>query len=329
MTFCKQLVAFAGISFFSSAMLPAGEALAFGQQWRPAPGFGPAQMGSYTRIANTPNFRPHGAARPTMYRSFSRSQRSYQPRSYQPRPYQDRLVAAQQHRMYRGAFPPGGGFLPQQPRMTAAGYPAPGWSTPYPQMVQPWGFQIPMFARQFAWRPAEQPWIARNPMPRQAQPQYRVRSVPQTVGFRPTGPAAAPVVGSWRPAVRPVPVVRPQHGYQRYAARPPITPAGREAMFRTAPRDSHPVPGPHFAGLDRAPVQVGPGYWRPQAALPAAAWQQHGHFRPQAYGRRVVEKAQVASAKAQTRFTRDNLPGWVTTYQDSGYEGSCSSCSGS
>lgn len=336
MTFAKQLIAFGGMIFLGGAMLPTGEAFAFGQQWRPAPGYGMPQVGSHGRIANSPSFRPHSAARPAMNRSLNRPRRPHQQRSYRPLPYQQQFFAAQRYPMYPGAGPAGGGFYPQQPRAMAAGYPAPGWSSPFANMAQPWGFQMPMFTRQFAWRPAEQPWVARNPMPqqaqpryRQAQPQYRVTTMPQAVGFRQAGSGAAPAVGSWRPAVQPSPAVRPQYAYQRYATRPPVTPAGRQSMFRTAPRSGYPMPGARIAGLGRAPVQAPPGNWRPQAAAPADGWRSSRSFRPQGYGRSVADKAEVASGREGSGFTRDNLPGWVTTYQDSGYEGACSWCSGS
>ena len=328
MRFGKQLIAFGGIIFLTGAVLTGGEAHAFGQQWRPAPGFGSAQVGSYGRIANTPSFRPHGAAQPTAYRSFNRPQRPYQQHAYLPRPYQPQSFAAQQYPMYRGgAGLAGGGVYPPQPR--TAYHPSSGWPSPFAGMMQPWGPQMPMFTRQYAWRAAEQPWQVRKQVPRQRQPQYRVRTAPQTVGFRPLGPGFGPAVGSWRPAVQPAPLVRPHYAYQRYAARPPVNAAGRQGGFRTAPRQGYPMPSARIAGINPAPVQAGPGYWRPQAAAQAAAWHSGRSFRPQAYGRSVAHKAEEAAGKQGTGFTRDNLPGWVTTYGDSGYEGSCSWCSGS
>jgi len=328
MTFGKQLIALGGIVFFCGALLPTGEALAFGQQWRPAPGFGAARIGSHDRVANTPSFRPHSAARPTIQRSFNRvQQRPYRQHSYQPWPHQPPFYAAQRYPAYRGgAAPVGGGFYPQLPHAQAVGYRAPGWSAPFAGMMQPWGLQMPMFTRQFAWRPADQPWRTRNVMPRYAQPQYRVRAaVPQQVGFRTGNPAYVPVAGSWRPAVR------PQYAYQRYGSRPQVMATGLQPGFRAAHSRNYSVPGARrIAGADPVPLQTGwVGHWRPQAGMPAAAWHTKRSFRPQAYGRSVAEKVDVASRRERSDFTRDNLPGWVTTYQDSGHEDACSWCSGS
>lgn len=336
MRFGKHLIAFGGIALLSGAMLPAEEAWAFGQQWRPAPGIGSVRTASYDRIANMPSFRPHSAARPTIQRSLSPAQRrpysqgSYQ-RPYSQGLYQRPFYAAQQHPAYfGGVMPVGAGFYPQPPRASTAGYRAPGWSAPFAGMMQPWGLQMPMFTRQFAWRQAEQPWLARDAMPRQAQPRNRVTALPQTAGFRTGSPGfAVPVAGSWRPAVRPAPAIRPQYADRWYAARPSVNTAGRQPSFTTTPRKPHRLPGAHIAGVDSAPVQTGPGYWRPQAGAPAAAWRSNRSFRPQSYGRRLADKLDAAPGKGGSEFTRDNLPGWVTTYQDNGYEGACSWCSGS
>ena len=227
-------------------------------------------------------------------------------------------------------MPVGAGFYPQQLHAMTTGYRAPGWSAPFAGMMQPWGLQMPMFTRQFAWRQAEQPWLARNAMPRQAQPRNRVRTVPQTVGFRAPGPrSAVPVAGSWRPQVRPAPAVRPQYAYKKYAARPSIDVASSRWNFATAPRTAHPLPGARIASVEPTPVRAAPGYWRPQAGAPTTAWRSKKAFRPRAYGRSVADKVDVASGREGSGFTRDHLPGWVTTYQDTTYEGTCSWCSGS
>lgn len=329
MTFGKHLIAFGGFVFMSGVMLPAEEAWAFGQQWRPAAGLGSVPTGSYERIANMPSFRPHSAARPAIHRSFSRAQqRPYSHAAYRTRPHQRPFYATQHGPAYRGVMPVGAGFYPQPLHAMTNTYPVPGWSAPFAGMMQPWGLRMPMFARQFAWRQAEQPWLARDATPRQVQPRNRVRAVPHTVGFRaPDTRSAVPVAGSWRPAVRPAPAVRPQYAYKWYAARPSIDVPGSRSGFTAAPRKAQPLPGARIASAETTPA--GSGYWRPQAGAPTTAWRSKSAFRPRAYGRSVAEKVDVASAREGSRFTHDQLPGWVTTYQDTTYEGACSWCSGS
>ena len=87
--------------------------------------------------------------------------------------------------------------------------------------------------------------------------------------------------------------------------------------------------GAPIASAEPTPVRAAPGYWRPQAGAPTTAWRSKKAFRPRAYGRSVADKVDVASGREGSGFTRDHLPGWVTTYQDTTYEGTCSWCSGS
>jgi hypothetical protein len=53
-------------------------------------------------------------------------------------------------------------------------------------------------------------------------------------------------------------------------------------------------------------------------------------FRPRGYGRRPPVGAQLAARGSDGGgFTRNALPGWVTTYQNDAAEDSCNWCSGS
>lgn len=328
MGFGRQLIAFGGMVMLGSILLPKGEALAFGQQWRPAPGFAPAQAGSFNRIAKMPSFRPQTVARPAMYPRHSQSQQR-PPRQlrYQGASYPPRFAAWQGYPARPGAAAPyPGGFFPQ-PGSFAAGYPGAGWGTPFAPMAQPWGHQPPMFARQFAWRPAGQPWLAQAPTAQ--RPQYRARMAPKMAGYGRSGSAYTLPAGNWRPVVRPAPAIRPYYAYQRYVARPPVYAPVQRPMFRIARPAAYHAPGVRVAGLN--PVQAaGRGYWRPQARVPAGSWNSSRPFRPQAYGRSLAVKQPPASRDNEAQgFNRDNLPGWVTTYQDSGYEDSCTWCGGS
>ena len=62
MKFRKQVFALGGIALFGSTVIPAGQAFAFGQQWRPAPGFVSSQGQGYQRVANVPTFRPRASS---------------------------------------------------------------------------------------------------------------------------------------------------------------------------------------------------------------------------------------------------------------------------
>ena len=92
-----------------------------------------------------------------------------------------------------------------------------------------------------------------------------------------------------------------------------------------------PVPGAaRMPGVHSLPVAAARPYWRPELRNQAAAWQSGSTFRPLAYGRGTAADVKVATRSEDGRaFTRDNLPGWVTTYQEAADRDSCSWCGGS
>ena len=200
---------------------------------------------------------------------------------------------------------------------------------PFTGMAQPWRQPpVPLFARQYAWRPAAQPWVVRAPV--SPRDDYRVRVAPEYVGYRPAGPAYAPPAGSWRPPVWQAPASRPQLSYQSHVVQHPVYAAGQQPAWSTVRPAAPPVPGNRVAGPNPVPVGLVGGYWRPHAAAPAASRHSGRPFRPQGYGRSLAAKKEAASRTSQDLgFTRDTLPGWVTTYQDSGHESSCGWCYGS
>lgn len=333
MAFERQLNAFGGMILVGSTLFANADALAYGQQWRPAPGYGAAAAGSNNRIANMPNFRPSTLTRQSRHRPYSQiEQRPYRQRSYRPAPQR---FAGWQGYPLPGATNPYslnpyslGLHLPR-PGYFAAAYPVRGWGMPFTGMAQPWRQPpVPLFARQYGWRPAQQPWVARAPVSQGDD--YRASMAPTFVGYRPAGPAYAPPAGSWRPPVWQAPASRPQLSYQGHVTQHPDYARGQQTALRTV-RPAVPwVPGNRVAGRNPVPVGLGGGYWRPHAAASAASWHSGRSFRPQGYGRSLAAKKEAASRTSKdSGFTRDNLPGWVTTYQDSGYESSCGWCYGS
>lgn len=328
MAFERQLNAFGGMILVGSTLFAHADALAYGQQWRPAPGYGAAAVGSNNRIANMPNFRPSTLARQSRHNPYRQiEQRPYRQRSY--RPAHQRFAGWQGYPLPRATNPYSLGLHLPQPGYFAAAYPGPGWGMPFTGMAQPWRQPpVPLFARQYAWRPAAQPWVARAPV--SPRDDYRVRVAPEFVGYRPAGPAYAPPAGSWRPPVWQAPASRPQLSYQSHVVQHPVYAAGQQPAWSTVRPAAPPVPGNRVAGPNPVPVGLVGGYWRPHAAAPAASRHSGRPFRPQEYGRSLAAKKEAASRTSQNfGFTRDSLPGWVTTYQDSGYESSCGWCSGS
>ena len=330
MAFERQLNALGGMVLVGSALFANAEALAFGQQWRPAPGYGAGTVGSINRVANMPSFRPSTLARQSLPRPYSQiEQRPYRQRSYRPAP--QRFAGWQGHPQPRVTNPYALGLHLPQPGYFAAAYPPPGWGMPFTGKAQPWGRPppVPLFARQYAWRPAEQPWVARAPVP-QPEDDYRARMAPRFVAYRPAGPAYAPPPGSWRPPVWQAPANRPQLTYRSRVPQHPVYAWGQHASLSASRPAASAVQANRVAGPDPVPVGLGGGYWRPHASAPAAEWRTGRPFRPKQYGRSLAAKQESASRTSQgLGFTRDNLPGWVTTYQDSGYESSCGWCSGS
>ena len=316
MVYKRQIIALGAMVLVGGSLLPLDEALALGQQWRPAPGFAPGNGANFGRAANVPGFRPFSAARPTIARKpLGMGRAAYAPRpygGYHAQPYASRQV----YPTGRYRLPPMGGFMPP-PGYMAATYARSAWAPPLTPMVSlsPWGQQMPLFARQYGWRPAHHPWVAQAPAPRWQA--YRARVTPRAAQVRPARAAYLPAAGSWRPAALDA---------RRFAARSPAYTPTQRPMYRSG----HPASqarGAHSTGAGGAPPR---NYWRPQVAVQAGAKPSAQAFRPRGYGRRPPAEAQLAARGSEGGgFTRDGLPGWVTTYQNDAVEGSCNWCSGS
>lgn len=295
-----QLVAFGAMMLVGEAFLPASQAHAFGPQWRPTVAHAPAQARSFRRVANVPSFRPRvSAASPRYQTSRSvRTQRAMQP-VMQP------MVAM------RPMAPPtyqGTRYAP--PNVWSA---MPMWSNPFAQMAQVWQYPAPAYPRQFAWHPAERPWISQRVQPEQHRDRYtrpapladyRVRDRFSAVGGMGRAPA-------WRDA-------RPIAANGQFRPSRPALAGYRPVPGRLVQRQ--PMSAQQFAaaGMQR-------GYWRPDRAAPAPRIAHGGSFRPVAYGRASAEQR----LSTQQRVAAQQLPGWATTYRDEGDLLTCAWCGGS
>lgn len=310
--------------------------MAFGQQWRPAvsaptPTYQPATQ----RFANTASFRPRNLARTgtadrgsrlsarqmtsrAQPRGFRPALRSVAPRHY---PADQRRIASNRYMPQRYAPPqlyprPGGqraAWLPMPPFMAAA----PGWQLPRAQ------------APHVAWRnpmPMAQPIrFERRPMVDQRYPASQWQPPVPTAGmFRPQGgfSQATPPSMHWRPvAARYVTYPRPA---ARVAARPDRwQSASQRPVWRAQPN----------AGASRVSAASprfisGPATWRP--APGGLARVDHG-FRPIDYGRSSLESRRVAQSTGDfgSSSQQTALPGWATTYDQTGRSLACDWCNGS
>jgi len=133
---------------------------------------------------------------------------------------------------------------------------------------------------------------------------------------------------AWRPAAQPW-LVRPTAAApMRYPV--PVNPAYAHYRQPLAPVPMHPlVPGSHtapFAGFNPAATGMHRGSWRPGGRMPRAAPLDVAAFRPASHGR--SESASGGPAAGGVNRAGDALPGWVTSYQETHYVGSCGWCAG-
>ncbi len=329
----RRFIAVCGIIFIGGTLLAGGPAGAFGQQWRPAQGYGPATNIPYRGGAEIPGFSPHGAARPAFARpsvrfrqhGYGRSVRSQMPRRTQPFAAPFGYPPAP-----HGVFP--GRAYPVMPYAMTAPYPGAGWGRPIAPAMPPWRQPMPLVARQFAWRPAPQPWVAqRLPDPRVVryrQPGYNIEMAPSRYGFRPTGRVGSPVMGAWRPTPPPVGVTA-RYPYRGQGPQRQAVVAGLQPLFRPG-GPSYPAPRIAMPGRDAPPGAAGRAYWRPGPAVAAVQYRTASPFRPNRYGRTPLAKRVPGTRDVSGRHSAQvGLPGWVTTYQDSDFVDTCGWCSGS
>lgn len=277
----------------------AAKAQGLGQQWRPA--MEPMPMQAYRataqqRVANVPSFRPRSASLAQRYTDVQRGMRPVAPRYARS----SWTTVAPQPRHYPAMYGP--------QYAAPAWSPPPTWGAPFGQMAQAWQAPVPMFARQFAWRPAAEPWAA---YPVGPQPQHALPVQRPMVDYGEFGPASAAAAygggayGDWRP-------VAP---YQATTAGPGWAPEWQRPLRAAAP----------MRGMYPADTRVSAvGMWRPQPFAATSPSPRHvTAFRPLAYGRQVPDERLAARPVAREQ---QRLPGWVTTYADNDL---CHWCSGS
>ena len=296
-----QLVAFGAMMLVGGAFLPTSQAHAFGQQWRPTVAHAPTQSTRYRRVANVPSFRPHATAPSPRYSA---------PRAVSTPPVMQPMVAM------RPMTPP----AYSRPVYPRAGYGTPNmwsampmWSNPFTQMAQAWQYPMPMHPRQYAWRPAEQPWLSQRVRPEMRRDRYINPTPP--VDYRSRSRLSA-VSGIGR-----APVWRETRWSAASARIAPWRPA--LATYRSVPGrfdQRRPVPASQMAaaGMQR-------GYWRPDQGALAKRIAGSNNFRPVAYGRAPA----IERLSSRQRVADRQLPGWVTTYRDAGDPLACDWCGGS
>lgn len=321
-----QVVALGGVILIGGSLGTADDAHAFGQQWRPTAAYPVAQgfidrRVSNRRIANVPSFRPHAVARQNNYAATPTAGRYRAVQRMARNSLRQRPMAP----AYRMPAPapltyPGG--LPGN-HYAASGWPGmPMWSDPFGQMVRAWQNPMPVFTRQFAWRPAEQPWRARQTIS-YARPQYSGR------------PASAVRYGQQQAYSRPLANRFAQNSWRGQAWRPAARVASNRsypnasrlvASYRPSPTNFTQAPRRGQAAAFVAASHQG-AHWRPSGAAVAAAYPVDRSFRPATYGKYRLAAARPGNSTASR--PADRLPGWVTTYQEPDVTDGCSWCSGS
>lgn len=306
-------------------MLPSSEALAFGQQWRPAPGavvnqqrVGMAHMPRTSRFARVPNFRPAVRPTTTVYVRQQPYRPNYRPSRISPPTYAMPARTFPQTRYYAQTRSPMG-----------------GWGQPFGGFAQMWQRQMPMFGNRFASGPAPRSWngaqMPRRTVPSYAGQRFEARAIPPTKRFRPKAglAMAPPSPRAWRPvqAQQPVLVSRRVAGWASGHVSAPSQSGyrGARSAWKPMPRAAERMVSNQrnaFGGQTLA-------HWRPQSSVPSRSWRPDDAFRPAGYGRLAAESVPVAARSSiDTGAESAKLPGWATTYE-SASNATCTWCSGS
>ena len=283
--------------------IPIGTAEAYGQQWRPAPGFAAATVRLYRAIANVPSFRPRAAARMSYAERFGGlAQRRHSALAASRLPHQD---------PYRRYARPVGRY--QTPYLSTPPIAA-GWPQPFGHLAGAWQ-PLPAYLPTFAGPPVDPRWAA-TPWPSQYDP-YRAPHTAEA-GAMPRGPRLG--YARWRP-VAPAALGGSRH---RSADQASLSGPGVRPVFR-----GHTAGWPAVAKRQAASTPYRQAMWRPVASAPSLAWQPAAEFRPVAYGRSRNDQRIASRGAVSLNGPQQKLPGWVTTYQDSDLVDACSCCNGS
>ena len=309
MRFGIRAAALAGMLVLSGMAAASDKPYALGQQWRSLAGPEAGQGPSHRHFTNAPVFRPRSAGGANRHLGYAQMPRYPSPSQPGGRlAYRD----ARAHGPYANPAYAGYGHPPRPMSVPPPMAAIPAWGYPPGGLARSWQPPQPLFARQFAWRPAAQPWLVRSTAA--APIRYPVPVNPAYAHYRqPLAPV--PMHGSWRPDAR-------QFAYQA----PGYT--GQQQSATWAPM--HPlVPGSRtarFAGFNPAATGMHRGSWRPGGQMHRAAPLDVAAFRPASHGR--SESASGGPAAGGVNRAGDALPGWVTSYQETHYAGPCSWCAG-
>ncbi len=311
-----RAAAMAGLMLLGVGVIASGQAFAYGPQWRPIDSSPNAMQQPGAMAARTapggPVFRP--ASMPRNPFSFANRYRysAYGPAAYAP------------------AYPHRGRF-DRYDR-------APLLSTPMAGMgYQPGAYQPPAFTRQYGWRAAPQPWIAdRATYAGQMfdTPFYAYQQMYRSP-FAWANPFAGPQPvayggGYWPPqstlaGTYPEPHW-PANGYAVAMAHYPA--AWANAYGWGVPGGQWPMPQMAMA-RPWVPSHAAPQGYGYRGEPQPQPWSGRMAFRPPTYGKDARASSTAETPRNEEQFTRDNLPGWVTTYQESEQLDYCAWCGGS
>lgn len=328
------------LSFGFSAL--ATQAVAAGQQWRPAmfgyqvaSGQPYGQQRPYQRVANLPAFRPPARQMPTRV---SRAG---------PERYRTTAYRGSSHHVGRGWGDPSAsrthatagrvsvaGFRSAHPRYAQGRR---GYAAPAPTMLQPkpwqnapgsWrqmpvaGHRSGMAMAGSAWRPSRQQPPGHLPWPGRADLQA---ALPADAMQRPVQRSIQQRGFGWRPVGHPAITAGQRAGLSAPFAysRPYSTPMARgvDGMHWGRARVS-----PQYRHANQAPRK---NVWRSGVIVQTRPQSQAEHFRPAGYGRNTGVDDRVASNEvAVPSYRNAGLPGWATTHNED-QAGYCHGCSGS
>lgn len=324
----SRVLAFGAIFLVGSALLWGQAAVAFGQQWRPAP-MAPTMGAKPTpwQLANRPNFRPHGTPMIGVVGwSGPNTTSRAQPRGFRPRaPLIE--IRPRPHRRAAARVPAMPHYYAPRPRYIAAPMSASAWMPPPMPFAPGWQRPVGGSVPHFAWQPmVTAPPALRYPPPVTSRAAYRVapwQPTPTAGMFRPRDgfSQTAPAPMRWRP------VAAAGLVHQQPARLAPPTQQGWRYDHRRPVWRSQTIAQPLRVSA-ASPRHIGPAGWRAQPMRPM---QPPVDFRPPAYGRSNPDNPRFAAARDRSLAAAraGALPGWATTYDDTRDDLACGWCNGS
>ncbi len=305
-----------GLVLLGVGVIASGQAIAYGPQWRPIDPPPNAMQQQAAAAANAvpggPVFRPASMPRNPFSYANPYTYSAYGPAAYAPAyPYRGRSD-------WRARAP-----AVNMP-MAGMGY-------------QPRAYQPPVFTQQYGWRAAPQPWIADRAMypgqmfhtPFDAYQQMYPASFAWANPF--AGPQPVAYGGSQWPGHSTFAGYYPDprwlaNGYAAAMSRYPS--AWSNAYGWGVPGGQWPMPQMAMAN-PWSPSRAAPQSYGYRGMPQPQPWLGRMAFRPPVYGTESRAAYTAETSRNEEQFTRDNLPGWVTTYQESEQLDYCAWCGGS